>query len=185
MSQTARPEILLGVTGGIAAYKTADLASRLVKRDYAVTVIMTAAAQKFIGRATFEALTNRPVYTDLFSPQEHFLGEHIGLPRRADLLVIAPTSADFLAKMAHGFADDLLSTTVLAATCPLLLAPSMNVEMWEKPAVQRNLRQVIDDGAEIIAPGEGWLSCRVSGKGRMAEPAEIEAEIIKRLAPTA
>lgn len=179
----ARAEILVGISGGIAAYKTADLVSRLVKKDYAVTVIMTEAAQKFIGKATFEALTNRPVYTDLFAPREHFLGEHIGLPRRADLLIIAPATADLLGKMAHGLADDLLTTTILATTCPILIAPSMNSEMWSKPAVQRNLKQVADDGVIIIEPDEGWLSCRVTGKGRMAEPDQIEEEIIKRLAP--
>src|SRR6056297_723402 len=109
MSQPAAPEILVGVCGGIAAYKTADLVSRLIKRNYAVTVIMTESAHQFIGQTTFEALTNRPVYTNLFSPREHPLGEHIGLARRADLLVIAPATANLLAKLAHGHSDDLLT----------------------------------------------------------------------------
>lgn len=170
-------EILLGVTGGVAAYKAADLASKLVQRGARVTAVLTESATKFIGPVTFEALTGRPCYHDLYRPVEHFQGEHIGLARRADLIVIAPTTADFLAKLAHGFADDLLSTCVLAATCPLLLAPAMNREMWSKAAVQRNLKQAIADGAHAVQPGEGWLSCGVVGPGRMAEPAEIVAAI--------
>jgi len=176
-------EVLIGVSGGVAAYKTAELVSRLVKQDIAVSVVMTQSAHQFIGRTTFEALTNRPVYDALFQPQEHFLGEHIGLVRRAHLLLIAPATANIIAKLAHGLADDLLSTLALAATCPVLVAPAMNVEMWSKPAVQRNLQQLTDDGLNIIAPGEGWLSCRVSGPGRMAEPAELETHVLKWLQP--
>lgn len=174
-------EVLVGVGGGVSAYKTAELVSRLVKREMSVSVVMTAAAGQFIGRATFEALTNRPVYENLFQPREHYLGEHIGLARRAELLVVAPATANLLAKFAQGIADDLLSTLVLAATCPILLAPAMNTEMWNKPAVQRNLRQLQEDGFLIIAPGEGWLSCRVTGPGRMAEAAEIEAHVLNHL----
>lgn len=170
-------EIILGVTGGVAAYKSADLASKLVQAGARVTVVMTDAAEKFVGATTFEALTSRPVYRDLFSPKEHFLGEHIGLARRGELLVIAPATADFLAKLAHGFADDLLSTLALAVTCPILVAPAMNTEMWQKPAVQRNVRQVEEDGVEIVGPGSGWLSCKQVGAGRMAEPTEILARI--------
>jgi len=185
MNQPPRHEILVGVSGGIAAYKTADLVSRLVKRDFGITVIMTEAAHRFIGRATFEALTDRPVYTDMFAPKEHHLGEHIGLARRADVCVVAPTTADLLARLAQGHADDLLTTTLLAVTCPVLLAPSMNSEMWNKPPVQRNLEQVRSDGIGLIEPEEGWLSCRVTGKGRMAEPEQIEAAILGHLSPTA
>ena len=166
-------EILLGVTGGIAAYKTADLCSKLVQQGAAVTVVMTAAAEKFIGPTTFEALTGRPVYRDLFSPIEHHRGEHIGLAQRANLMVVAPASAHFLAQAANGFAGDLLSTLVLTRTCPLLVAPAMNTEMWSKPAVQRNLRQLKLDGIHVVEPGSGWLSCGQIGPGRMAEPAEI------------
>ncbi len=132
-------EILLGVSGGIAAYKAADLASKLVQAGAKVTVVMTAAAERFIGPTTFEALTNRPVHRHLFSPQEHFQGEHIGLARRAEIMLIAPATANYLAKLAGGLADDLLSTLALTITCPLALAPAMNVEMWNKPAVQRNV----------------------------------------------
>jgi phosphopantothenoylcysteine decarboxylase len=166
-------EILLGVTGGIAAYKTADLCSKLMQSGAAVTVAMTAAAEKFIGRTTFESLTGRPVSCDLFSPIEHFRGEHIGLAQRAELMVVAPATADFLAQAASGFAGDLLSTLVLARTCPLVVAPAMNSEMWAKPAVQRNLAQLKADGVHCIEPGSGWLSCGQVGPGRMAEPAEI------------
>eukprot|EP00913_Durusdinium_trenchii_P023290 g21868.t1 len=123
------------------------------------------------------ALTGRPVHRELFAPREHHIGEHIGLPRRADLLVVAPASANFLAKSAGGLADDLLSTVVLAATCPILLAPAMNTEMWSKPAVQRNVAQLREDGFHFIDPTPGWLSCRDTGSGRMAEPVEILARI--------
>ncbi|MCA8988833.1 MAG: phosphopantothenoylcysteine decarboxylase [Planctomycetaceae bacterium] len=181
MSSPVR-EILIGVSGGIAAYKSAELVSRLVKRQYAVSVIMSAAAEKFIGRATFEALTNRPVHQDLFSPREHFLGEHIGLVRRADLFVVAPATADLIGKLANGLADDLLSTSLMAAECPVLLAPSMNTIMWNKPATQRNLNQVLEDGVRVISPEEGWLSCRITGTGRMAEPEQIEAAIVEHFA---
>jgi phosphopantothenoylcysteine decarboxylase len=166
-------EILLGVTGGVAAYKAADLCSKFVQQGAAVTVVMTPAAEKFIGATTFEALTNRPVYRDAFAPVEHPKGEHIGLAQRADLLVIAPATADFLAQMAHGHADNLLATCVLVATCPVLVAPAMNADMWAKPAVQRNLTQLQADGVHIVPPGDGWLSCGQVGPGRMAEPAEI------------
>jgi phosphopantothenoylcysteine decarboxylase/phosphopantothenate--cysteine ligase len=170
-------EILIGVTGGIAAYKAADLASKLVQRGDAVSVILTRHAEAFIGRTTFEALTNRPVHTHLYRPLEHPRGEHIGLPRRADLFVIAPASANVLAKLALGLADDLLTTSVLAATCPILLAPAMNAEMWSKPAVQRNVEVLKRDGFHFAEPASGWLSCREVGAGRMAEPAEILAHL--------
>jgi phosphopantothenoylcysteine decarboxylase len=166
-------EILIGVTGGIAAYKTADLTSKLVQAGASVTVAMTEAAKKFIGPTTFEALTNRPVYQNLFEPVEHPQGEHIGLARRADLYLIAPATADFLAKAAHGHANDLVSTLVLTVTCPVFVAPAMNTEMWNKPSVQRNLLQLKEDGLNFIEPGSGWLSCGQIGAGRMAEPADI------------
>lgn len=176
-------EIVLGVTGGIAAYKSADLCSKLVQAGYAVTAVLTEAAERFIGATTFEALTGRPVHREMFSPQEGFhQGEHIGLARRAELVVIAPASADFLAKLAHGFADDLLSTLVLATTAPLMVAPAMNCEMWAKPAVQRNVAQLKADGVYLVDPGSGWLSCGQVGQGRMAEPTEIQAAIERLLA---
>lgn len=166
-------EILLGVTGGIAAYKAADLASKLVQAGARVSVILTAAAEQFVGATTFEALTGRPVNRALFSPTENFQGEHIGLARRAELLIIAPGTADFLAKLALGIADDLLSTVALVVTCPVLVAPAMNCEMWAKPSVQRNVVTIKGDGIQIIEPGSGWLSCGQVGAGRMAEPETI------------
>jgi phosphopantothenoylcysteine decarboxylase len=175
-------EILLGVTGGIAAYKAADLASKLAHSGAGLTVVLTRAAERFIGATTFEALTGRPVHRELFEPREHFIGEHIGLARRAGLLVVAPASADFLAKAACGLADDLLSTLVLAFSGPILLAPAMNADMWAKPAVQRNVARLRDDGFHVVDPGSGWLSCGVTGPGRMAEPAEILERINRLLA---
>jgi len=174
-------EILIGVTGGVAAYKTADLVSKLAQAGAKVTVAMTDAATQFIGPTTFEALTNRPVYRGMFSPVEHPQGEHIGLARRAELYVVAPATADFIAKAAHGLASDLVSTLALTVTCPTLLAPAMNTEMWNKPPTQRNLQQVESDGMHIIAPGSGWLSCGQIGPGRMAEPAEILEAIRAKL----
>ena len=175
-------ELLLGVTGGIAAWKSAELTSRLVQSGVGVTVVMTRAAAQFIGATTFEALTARPVYHDLFQPQEHFQGEHIGLARRAGLMVVAPASADFLAKTACGLADDLLSTLMLSFTGPVLLAPAMNTEMWNKPAVRRNVKQLQDDGLHFVEPGHGWLSCGEVGAGRMAEPDEILRRVEQLLA---
>jgi phosphopantothenoylcysteine decarboxylase/phosphopantothenate--cysteine ligase len=166
-------EILLGVTGGIAAYKAADLCSQLVQGGAAVSVVMTRAARRFIGPTTFEALTNRPVHRHLFAPREHPLGEHIGLARRAKLLVVAPASADCLAKFANGIADDLLTTLYLAFTGPVLVAPAMNSDMWSKPAIQRNIAQLRADGVHFVDPGQGWLSCGTIGPGRMAEPEQI------------
>ena len=180
---TQRREIVLGVTGGIAAYKAADLCSKLVQAGHGVTVVMTSAAERFIGATTFEALTGRPVHREMFSPQEGFhQGEHIGLARRAELLVVAPASADFLAKLAHGFADDLLSTITLVTTAPILVAPAMNCDMWAKPAVQRNVAQLKADGIHFVDPGDGWLSCGQVGPGRMAEPTEIQSAIERLLA---
>lgn len=166
-------EILLGVTGGIAAYKAADLCSRLVQRGARVSVIMTESAGQFIGATTFEALTGRPVSSDAFTAREHFQGEHIGLARRADLIVIAPATAQSIARIANGLADDLLSTTVLASTCLVMIAPAMNCDMWAKPAVQRNIAQLRADMLRVIDPEEGWLSCGQRGTGRMADPAVI------------
>jgi phosphopantothenoylcysteine decarboxylase/phosphopantothenate--cysteine ligase len=175
-------EILLGVSGGIAAYKSADLASKLVQAGAGVSVVLTEAATRFIGRTTFEALTNRPVYTGMFDPQEHHLGEHIGLARRAELYVIAPATADAIARLAHGHAPDLLTTLALVVTCPVIVAPAMNSEMWAKPAVQRNVQQLRDDGVLIAEPGSGWLSCGTVGAGRMADPPEM-VELIARTLP--
>lgn len=174
-------EILLGVTGGIAAYKSADLCSKLVQQGAGVSVILTDAAQKFIGRTTFEALTGRPVNADLFEPTEHYRGEHIGLAQRARLIVIAPATAACLARLANGLADDLLTTTVLASTAPVLVAPAMNCDMWAKAAVQRNVSQLREDGVLFVDPEDGWLSCGQVGAGRMASPESIVERIQQEL----
>ena len=174
-SPLADREILLGVTGGIAAYKAADLCSQLVQKQARVSVILTESASRFIGATTFEALTRRAVHTDPYAVQEHFQGEHIGLADRAHLVIVAPATAASLARMAHGFADDLLATTLLATTAPVYVAPAMNCNMWAKPAVQRNVQQLVQDGLHIIDPEEGWLSCGRIGAGRMAAPSTIVA----------
>lgn len=173
-------ETIIAVTGGVAAYKSAALTSLLVQQDVVVQAVMTASAQKFVGAATFAALTARPVVTETFDARFP-LGAHIELARTGDLLCVAPATASFLAKAAHGIADDLISTLYLCFTGPVVVAPAMNCEMWEKPAVQRNVRQLIDDGVHIVAPHEGWLSCRTRGVGRMAPPEEIADVILNHL----
>jgi phosphopantothenoylcysteine decarboxylase len=175
-------EILVGVSGGIASYKTAALVSQLVQAGHGVSVVMTEAAQQFIGQATFAALTGRPVATEIFDEAAHPLGAHITLAERAELFCIAPATANFMAKAAGGLADDLLSTLYLAFAGKVIIAPAMNCDMWEKPAVQRNLKQLREDGITIVDPEEGWLSCRKRGVGRMAAPETILAAIQKALA---
>ena len=170
-------EIILAVGGGIAAYKVAALASGLVQRSAHVSVVMTDNSQNFIGEATFAALTGRPVATRSFDPANFPLGAHIELAERAELIVVAPATADILAKAATGLADDLLSTLLLCAKCPIFMAPAMNSAMWEKAAVQRNISQLTLDGIGFIQPTSGWLSCRQNGTGRMAEPETILATI--------
>lgn len=181
-------EIVLGVSAGIAAYKAAMLASQLVQAGAGVTAVLTARARRFVGAATFAALTGRPVASRSFDPGRFPLGAHIELAARADVVVVAPASADLLGKVAHGLADDLLTTLLLCAECPLILAPAMNAAMWAKPAVQRNVARLADDGATIVPPGTGWLSCRQTGPGRMAEPGDITAvlvDLLSRLPPRA
>lgn len=174
-------EIVIGVSGGIAAYKTAALVSQLVQQGAGVSVVMTAAAQHFIGPATFAALTGRPVNIDSFDNNQFPLGPHIELANRGELLCVAPATANFLAKAAGGLADDLLSTLYLSFTGTVIVAPAMNCEMWDKPAVQRNVSQLREDGVVFVDPEEGWLSCRTEGKGRMAAPETILAAIRQQL----
>ena len=176
-------EIVVGVTGGIAAFKTAALVSQLVQGGDGVSVVLTAAAERFIGAPTFAALTGRPVARDIFDQAQFPLGAHIMLAEKAELLVVAPASADFLAKAAHGLADDLLSTLYLAFSGRVLMAPAMNTAMWDKAAVQRNIAQLRSDGVQFVEPGSGWLSCRQVGAGRMAEPESI-LQAIRDLLPS-
>ena len=172
-----RSEILLGVTGSVAAYKSAALCSALVQAGHGVSVAMTHAAERFVGRATFEALSMRPVVTDIWQPFEHFQGEHIGLAARADAYLIAPCSADMLGRLAGGLGGDPVSLLALTVECPLLVAPAMNRAMWQKPAVQRNVEQLQADGAQIVGPDDGWQSCRANGTGRMSDPAELQTAV--------
>jgi len=170
-------EIVVAVGGGIAAYKVAAIASGLVQRSARVSVVMTDNSRQFIGETTFAALTGRPVASCSFDPNNFPLGAHIELAERAELIVVAPATADILAKAATGLADDLLSTLLLCPRCPILMAPAMNSAMWEKAAVQRNVAQLTHDGIGFVQPTSGWLSCRQTGTGRMAEPETILAAI--------
>lgn len=165
--------IVLGVTGGVAAYKACELARLLGKVGASVDVVMTAAGTRFVAPLTFQALTGRPVHTSLWdAPQENGMA-HIDLTRGADAVLVAPATADFIAKLAHGFADDLLSSLCLARDCPLLVAPAMNRQMWENPATQRNVAQLRNDGVSILGPAAGEQACGEVGEGRMLEAAEL------------
>ncbi len=169
--------ILLGMTGGIAAYKAAELARLLVKSGCDVRVVMTEAATRFVTPVTMQALTGQTVWTDLWDPRIADNMSHIELSRDRDLILVAPASADFLAKAANGLADDLLSTLVLARRCGLMVAPAMNVEMWDQPATQRNLRRLREDGVAFAGPAAGDQACGEVGMGRLLEPAGIVAEM--------
>lgn len=182
-------KVILGVGGGIAAYKAAELARVLAQKGAAVQVIMTAGAQEFVRPLTFAALTGRKVITGMFtsaSPEATLSSavEHIGVAQESDLLVIAPATADLLAKLAHGLADDFLSTLYLAFTGPVVLAPAMNSNMWSHPATQANLETLRRRGHRVVEPEEGWLACGMTGPGRLAAPeaiaAAVEAELRRR-----
>jgi len=183
MAQTRNRRIVLGVTGGIAAYKVAELVRLLVRDGTTVQVVMTQAACGFITPVTFQALSGNPVYTDLWDGRVADNMAHIALSRGADAIVIAPASADFLAKLAHGVADDLLSTLCLARECPLMVAPAMNRQMWENSATQRNVTQLEQDGIAILGPASGDQACGETGQGRMLEAQQIFDEIGSQLAP--
>ena len=171
-------EVLIAVTGGIAAYKTAALVSRLVQAGASVSVIMTRAATKLVAPKTFEALSGRRVVTAVFGRGSH---PHVEAARKAELLCVAPATANIIAKAALGLADEIVSTTLLAFDGPIILAPAMNVQMWCKPAVQRNVAQLRSDGRVIVGPESGHLSCGEVGEGRMAEPEAIFAVIAQEL----
>ena len=178
--------VLLGVTGSIAAYKAADLASRLMKQHAQVHVIMTENAAKFISPITFETLTNRKCITDTFDrnyPSDHPVEvEHIALAKKADLVIVAPATANIIAKMAYGIADDMLSTTLLACTCPVLVSPAMNTKMYEHPATQANLAVLRQRGVKIIEPSSGLLACGDEGKGKLPDPAVLVDHILAEIA---
>jgi len=165
--------IILGITGGIAAYKAAELARLLIKSNIDVQVVMTEAACHFITPTTMQGLTGKPVFTDQWDASIPNGMAHINLSRTAAAIVIAPASADFIAKLAHGLADDLLSALCLARNCPLIVAPSMNREMWLNAATQRNVRQLVADGVRMLGPDDGVQACGEEGMGRMLEPAQL------------
>ena len=181
--ELANRHILLGVTGGIAAFKAAEYARELQRCGATVQVVMTEAATRFVGPVTFQALTGRPVLTDQWDPSIPNNMAHIELSRQADAVVIAPASADFIAKLAHGLADDLLSTLCLARNCPLLVAPAMNREMWANPATQRNAAQIARDGVVLLGPDSGDQACGETGMGRMLEARDLAEETIAFFAP--
>jgi len=168
-------EVLLCVSGGIACYKSADLASRLVQAAAGLSVAMTDAAQQFVTPLTFQAVSGRQVFTSLWQAGRAHSTQHIDLTERADLMIVAPATANILAKMAAGIADELVSTLALSANdaCEILVAPAMNSRMWTAPATQANLARLGDWGVHTVGPGEGRLACGAVGPGRMAEPAEI------------
>jgi phosphopantothenoylcysteine decarboxylase/phosphopantothenate--cysteine ligase len=172
--------ILLGVTGGIAAYKAADLASQLTKRGHVVTAVLTAHATAFVTPLTFEGVTRQRAHVDNFAQGQTI--EHIALARKPDLALVAPATANLLAKLAHGLADDLLSTTLLATTAPIMVAPAMNVEMWQNAATQNNLDVLRQRGVVVVGPGVGDLACGEFGEGRLAEVADIVAALERFLA---
>ena len=184
MTDTARKRrILLGVTGGIAAYKAAELVRRLAERDIEVHVVMTESACGFITPATMQALSGHPVYMDMWDARIRDSMAHIELSRDKDLVLIAPATADFMAKLAHGLADDLLSTLCLARDCRLAVAPAMNRQMWEHAATQRNIEMLRGDGTEILGPASGGQACGEVGMGRMLEASEIAEAVAALLAP--
>src|SRR3954470_14746428 len=170
----ARARIVVGVGGGIAAYKAAELVRLLDKAGAQVQVAMTGRAQKFIGPMTFQALTRKPVFTDLFSLTEEATIGHIQLADRADLVIVAPATANLIARLANGMSNDAVSAMVLATRAPVLLAPSMNVNMWNHALTRANLQKLVDVAKyRVVGPGDGFLACRWTGPGRLAEPGDI------------
>ena len=172
-------EIVVGVTGSIAAYKAAEVVSQLVQRGAGVTVVMTRSATQFIGPLTFQTLTRRRVMIDQFDLESVVDPTHISLTDEADLVVIAPATANFLGKAAHGMADDMLTSLLLAVSCPVLVAPAMNDRMWAHPAVKENIEILKKRGYKFVEPDSGFLACGTYAKGRLANPAQIVSEIEK------
>jgi len=181
-------EVLLCLTGGIACYKVADLTSRLVQVGAGVNVAMTESAQKFITPLTFQSLIWRPVYTSTWQSSAEFRAQHISLTELADLMIVAPATANILGKMANGIADDLVSQLALSASgeCPILIAPAMNTRMWNAPAMQANIGRLRQWGVSVVGPEEGRLACGTIGEGRMIEPEHIlksATELLRRKPP--
>lgn len=176
--------VLVGVTGGIAAYKTCTLVSHLAQAGAEVTVAMSEAATKFVSAMTFQALSGRPVYTSVWQHTEAHDPQHIALASRTEVAIVAPCTMDCMARLATGRADEVVTLILSAidrARTPVLLAPSMNTVMWSQPATRRNLETLRGDGFGIVAPGEGWQACRQVGVGRMAEAGELLAAVVGAL----
>jgi phosphopantothenoylcysteine decarboxylase/phosphopantothenate--cysteine ligase len=178
---SGNPHIVLGVTGSIAAYKAAELVRIMRTRDWDVSVIMTESALEFVGDLTFRTLSRNPVGIDMFEESGSWMPDHISFAERADVLLIAPCTANVLAKLANGLADDLLSCTALATKAPVLIAPAMNVNMWEHPATRANVDLLRSRGVHIVDVGSGDLACGYQGRGRMAALDDIIAAVAARL----
>ena len=177
----SNPHIVLGVTGSIAAYKAAELVRLMIKKDWDVAVIMTRAATRFVGELTFRTLSRQPVVVDMFQETEAWQPAHISLADLADVLVIAPCTANVMAKLAHGLADDALVATALACKAPLIIAPAMNEVMWNHPATRENLQILKSRQAVMVDVGQGDLACGVQGSGRMASLEAVLTAIEKAL----
>src|SRR5881397_191747 len=171
-------EVIVAICGGIAAYKVADVVSKLVQRGAGVTVVMTPEAQKFVTPLTFEALSGRKVRTGAWDLVDSSDPQHISLTERADLMLVAPATANVIAKIAHGLCDDLVSLMISAAACPVVFAPAMNNRMWEHPVAKENVAKLKSLGYRFIGPEDGWLACRNTGPGRLSEPGRILEEIV-------
>ncbi len=182
---SAGKQIVLAVTGSIAAYKAAELVRLMVRQNWDVQVILTEAAQKFVGELTFRSLSRHPVMTGMFDNPEVWQPEHIAIAERADVFVVAPCTARAIAGMAQGLADDLLGCTYLAVRAPVVIAPAMNERMWTHAATRANLALLQARGAQVVSPGEGELACGTVGLGRMAEPAAIMEAVTRALAASA
>ncbi len=174
-------EVLVAVCGGIAAFKVCEVVSRLVQRGAGVSAALTKAATKFVGPTTFQALTGRRVFGSLWRAQDVADVHHVALSEAADLVLVAPATANIIGKVAAGIADDLVSTLLLSVDSPVLFAPAMNERMWDNPIVQRNVTTLTELGYRFVGPGEGWLACRAVGAGRMAEPPEILGVVTEML----
>ncbi len=181
MEKPREKTVLLGVSGGIAAYKSADLVSRLRKAGIRVFVVMTKNACEFVTPLTFQSMSENPVTVDTFQNPQYWEVEHIALAKKADLIVIAPATANVIAKLAHGLADDMLTTTVLASQAPVLIAPAMNTQMYQAAVTQQNIETLKARGVQFIGPGGGFLACGDWGPGRMSEPQDIAQEVERLL----
>ena len=173
MAESGGRNVILAIGGGIAAYKSAALCSKLAQSGHQVRVAMTSAATEFIGAATLAALSGRAVATGSFDAGKWPLGPHIELAESADLMIVAPATANLIGQFANGLAGDLVATLYLQVDCPILIAPAMSASMWSKASVQRNIEILQGDGCHFIGPDAGWLSCRKTGSGRMSEPEAI------------